>query len=370
MEVSALLLAAVCPYGHEELRAMDKEAFLDGLADDKYFEEDSGQPLPVEEVRAGVDRELELMTSFPVFEAVRRSSATSRVWSTRWCHRRKGPTTVRSRFVVRQYVDRDEVSFYSPTPGHETFRVLLILALRENLTVRCGDISVAFMNTPMPEDTPVFVEPPKGLCPDRSVVWRLRRALNGLRDAARLFLEYLTKVLVEQLGFVSTSPQPTLFVRSKGRLFVTIHVDDLMAVGPEAIIISFMSWIRKHFTVKFAEALGASPVAYVGARFWRGHNGIVEDAAEGYIQGMIEDAGLRGAKSVTTPIVDRDDMEDATPPLSPEAHRLYRRIVGKAQHLTRRPKIAYAVNALTRQLQARPRPTGAARRGSCNTCWG
>lgn len=58
---------------------------------------------------------------------------------------RQGP---RDRFVVRQFADR-AMSLYSPTPGHETVRVLLILALRENLAVRCGDISVAFMITPM-----------------------------------------------------------------------------------------------------------------------------------------------------------------------------------------------------------------------------
>lgn len=123
------------------------------------------------------------MQSFPGFGAVRPDSAQSRVLATRWCHHRRGPGTVRSRFVGRQDADRADVSFYPLTPGHETVRILVTLALRENLVVLCGNISAAFVNTPMPEDTPVYVEPPKGMYKDGTIVWRLRRALNGLREA-------------------------------------------------------------------------------------------------------------------------------------------------------------------------------------------
>lgn len=89
-----------------------------------------------------------------------------------------------------------------------TVRVLVILALRESLVILCGDISLAFMNTPMPEGTRAFMQPPKRLYRDGAVVWRLRRALNGLRDVARLFLEYLTKVLVDERGFMPMPPGP------------------------------------------------------------------------------------------------------------------------------------------------------------------
>ena len=49
----------------------------------------------------GVNRELDLMKSFPVHQAVPRAEVTGKVWSTRWCYRRKGPKQVRARFVVR-----------------------------------------------------------------------------------------------------------------------------------------------------------------------------------------------------------------------------------------------------------------------------
>ena len=99
----------------------------------------------------GVNRELDLMNSFPVYQAVPRAEVTGKVWSTRWCYRKKGPKQVRARFVVRQFANSLDATFYSPTPGLEVTRVLIAMALLKEITMLIGDISVAFMNTPMPE---------------------------------------------------------------------------------------------------------------------------------------------------------------------------------------------------------------------------
>ena len=153
------------------------------------------------EVVEGVNRELDLMKSFQ-YQAVPRTEVTGKVWSTRWCHRRKGPKQVRARFVVRQFANSLDANFYSPTPGLEGTRVLLAMALL------FGDISVAFMNTPIPEGDPV---PPEGLYEHNDTVWCLKRALNGLRDASRLH-EHVAAVLTSRLGFTRSEAQPTLFV--------------------------------------------------------------------------------------------------------------------------------------------------------------
>ena len=73
--------------------------------------------LSLDEVVEGVNRELDLMTSFPVYQAVPKVEVTGKVWSTRWCYRRKGPKQVRVRFVVRQLAISLDANFYSPTPG-------------------------------------------------------------------------------------------------------------------------------------------------------------------------------------------------------------------------------------------------------------
>ena len=68
-------------------------------------------------------------------------------------------STFRGQTVGKFFLD---ANFYSPTPGLEVTRVLLAMALSKDLTILFGDISVATMNTPMPEGDPVCVEPPEG----------------------------------------------------------------------------------------------------------------------------------------------------------------------------------------------------------------
>ena len=65
--------------------------------------------------------------------------------------------------MVRQFASSLDANFYSPTPGLEVKRVLLAMALAKDLTILFGDISVAFINAPIPEGDPVCVEPPEGL---------------------------------------------------------------------------------------------------------------------------------------------------------------------------------------------------------------
>ena len=117
-----------------------------------------------------MNRELDLMNSFPVYAAVPKAEATGQNWSTRWCARKKGPKQVRALFVVRHFANSLDAAFYSPTPGLEVTRVLMAMALAKDLTILYGDISVAFMNTPMPEGDLVYVEPPEGLYENNDVV--------------------------------------------------------------------------------------------------------------------------------------------------------------------------------------------------------
>ena len=211
-ETDAMTLAAVHPYGHEEHLEISRTEFESFVRGGFYFEEDTLEELPPDEVVEGVNRELDLMKSFPVYQAVPRNEVTSKVWSTRWCYRRKGPKQVRARFVVRQFADSLDANFCSPTPGLEVTRVLLAMAMSKDLSILFGDTCVAFTNTPMPESDPVYVEPPEGLYEHNDTVWCLKRALNDLRDASRLFHEHFAAVLTSQLGFTRSEAQPTLFV--------------------------------------------------------------------------------------------------------------------------------------------------------------
>ena len=91
--------------------------------DKGYFDEDGGTALDPVQVRAGVEREMAFMGELSVGEPCNRPK-TGKVWSTWWCHRRKGDA-VR---VVRQFRAGTDPSAHAGTPGPAVARILLILS--------------------------------------------------------------------------------------------------------------------------------------------------------------------------------------------------------------------------------------------------
>ena len=66
---------------------------------------------------------------------------------------------------------------------------------------------------------------------------------------------------------------------------------------------------------------------------------------------MLNEHGMKDAKPVFTPAVNRNDDDDESEEASAEEHRSLRRFVGKSQFLqSRRPDIAFATNRLARSL--------------------
>ena len=226
------------------------------------------------------------------------------------------------------------------------------MALSKDLTILFGDSSVAFMNTPMPEGDPVYVEPPECVYEYNDVVCCLKRGSNGLRDASRLFHEHFADVLTSRLGFTRSEAQPTLFVDLARNVFIAVHVDDLIMVGSSSQLYEVVGEMEQNFTIKVTPPLFASSTQKdVGARYQRHGDAICDLSITQYVPGMLNEHGLRDAKPVVTRAENGNDDDDDEEEASAEEHRTLRRIVGKCQFLApRRPDIAFATNRLARSL--------------------
>ena len=80
--------------------------------------------LPTEEVAEGVNCKLDPMKSFLVCQSDPRAEATGKVWSTRWCCRRRGTQASESTFcgeTVCNFSGRKFVQSCSWARGHESF---------------------------------------------------------------------------------------------------------------------------------------------------------------------------------------------------------------------------------------------------------
>ena len=214
-----------------------------------YNEEDDGQVLPTEQVHEGMQRELQLMRELEVCERILRTDVPSgnRVWSTIWCHRRKG-TGVRSRFVVRQFRDTDWETAFSGVPGLVVVRILLCISTILESSAVPGHFSVAFMSTPLHD--PEYIEPPIEAERDRRYVWKLRKALNGLKKASQLFSNYLSDILVEKLGFTKCPLVPTAFYHQETDLRTAIHVDDPLTIGETDTVMRFDDSLKEWLLVR------------------------------------------------------------------------------------------------------------------------
>ena len=77
-----MMVAAIHPHGHEEPLVISRTKFESIVRDGFYLEDDVGRLSHRRSVE-GVNRELDLMNIFPVYQAVPRAEVTGKVWSTR-----------------------------------------------------------------------------------------------------------------------------------------------------------------------------------------------------------------------------------------------------------------------------------------------
>ena len=107
------------------------------------------------------------------------------------------------------------------TQGHEAF---------------VADYTQAFLNAEVREGEQLYVQPPEGWSPKllqdvRRVVWRVRKAMLGLRTSPRRWQEHLSKKLKEH-GFIQDERDPCLFANAELDICIGVHVGDMLAVGP------------------------------------------------------------------------------------------------------------------------------------------
>ena len=312
----------------------EKEFYIE--CDGTYWDEDDGEQLEPSQVKAGIEREVKQMRELDVAEERRHDEVPEgvRIWSGRWCHRKKAGG-VRSRYVVRQYHTEWSEDAFCGTPGWGAIRLLLAVASLMRWKVMPGDFSTAFMHTPLLDSDEYWIEPPREVVPDTRIVWKLKKALNGLVTASKRFQQHLFR-LVHDLGFECCPLLPTLLRNPITGTIMVVHVDDPMVSGPPGEAEKLFEALGKHIATRPGQPLHYTDASvYLGTRLWSTKIGFVEMPKEGYIEGIrniAEQAGLhvRGGRGAATPgIKDKPKTKDDEEYIGTELHSTYRQIVGK-----------------------------------------
>ena len=84
----------------------------------------------------------------------------------------------------------------------------------------------------------------------RRVVWKVRKAMLGLRTSPRRWQEHLSRKLKEH-GFVQDERHPRLFANTELDICIGVHVDDMLAVGPSELTKKLLQELAKDMAMRW-----------------------------------------------------------------------------------------------------------------------
>ena len=146
--------------------------------------------------------------------------------TTRWVHRWKGDT-VRSRLVCRGFNEpvTDEDQTYASTPLLVMVKLLILLSLSLDWHIEFWDVGTAFLHAAVAGE--LYVVPPHEFYDQGSVLWKLKKALYGLRTAPRAWQDHLAELLHTH-NFKRMQSEANVYVSLALKVTILVYVDDLM----------------------------------------------------------------------------------------------------------------------------------------------
>ncbi|XP_066365077.1 uncharacterized mitochondrial protein AtMg00810-like [Miscanthus floridulus] len=206
----------------------------------------------------------------------------------------------------------------------ESVRVLLALAAQEGWRVHHMDVKSTFLNGDLKEE--VYVKQPPGftVAGKEKLVYRLRKALYGLRQAPRGIGEEL--------------------------LLIGVYVDDLIIIGASAQAIEgFKAQMKKVFDMSDLGLLSF----YLGVEVHQDPAGITLRQTH-YAKRVLELGGMDACNPAHTPMEERLRLSRQSTTVEVDPTQ-YRRLVGSLHYLVHtRPDLAFLVGFVSRFME---RPT-------------
>ena len=332
----------------EELR--DSQEVLKNVHLQAYYKDDLSL-YPEDEIKKAMLKEGENLqgTYAPVPKSSFTPQQLKQVIRTRWVVQprpsQEGEASLKARFVAKgfkQQILDPSLETFASTPSHLSLRVLLILSLVNKWDVVTADISSAFLQAPISSEELVLVKPPPELEQNPDVLWRLKKASNGLKTSPKLWQHHLRK----------NKADPCIFMGEK--LLVMTYVDDLLMVGEQQEQESFITKLSAHFPLKHQTKLDAqTPLTFLGKtlEYKASEHSINLHLPPSYYMKLFKMYGMENAKTTSTTGDKLGQSDDPRDPLKhaldPARHKLYRTAVGKLP-----PDISFAVKELSRSLQA------------------
>lgn len=257
----------------------------------------------------------------------------------------------KARLVAKGFHQTHGVDFhevFAPVARWDTIRLILGVSAQRGWEVYQLDVKSAFLHRELSEE--VYVEQPKGFesGEDSDKVYKLKKALYGLRQAPRAWYSKIEGYFTRE-GFTKCFCEHTLFVKVKGDdvLIVSLYVDDLIyASSSSTMLEDFKAYMMTEFSMT---DLGRMKY-FLGVEVTQDETGIFIGQKK-YANEVLSRFGMEGCNAVRIPMVPgckltregSGAMVDAT---------MFKQLVGSLRYLTAtRPDLIYSVNLVSRYME-------------------
>ncbi|GJQ99116.1 zinc finger, CCHC-type containing protein [Tanacetum coccineum] len=257
----------------------------------------------------------------------------------------------KARLVAKGYVQKPGVDFdevFAPVARIETIRILLALASSHGWKVHHLDVKSAFLNGTLEEE--VYVTQPEGYVKTNhpTKVYKLSKALYGLRQAPRAWNSRLDKFL-KGLNFTRCGLEYGVYTRKQhgNVLIVGVYVDDLIVTGNcDDDVKYFKQQMNKEFEMSDMGLLSY----YLGIEVTQHEDGITLKQSA-YARNLLLKAGMADCNPSKSPMEHKEELTKDEEGVPVNA-TLFRSIIGGLRYLTHtRPDIAYAVGIVSRFME-------------------
>lgn len=274
----------------------------------------------------------------------------------KWVYKLKKDSTgnivkYKARLVAKGYVQKKGIDFdevFVPVTRLETLRLLLALLAKHGWEVHHLDVKSAFLNGELLEE--VYVSQPEGYVKknEERKVYKLLKALYGLRQAPRAWYTRLNKCLKE-LNFIKCPYEHAVYTKREGDEFlvVGVYVDDLIVTGSN---VESVKMFKNQMCSEFEMTDLGKLSYYLGLEVCQEKN-YIELKQTAYAKKVLEKAGMRDCNPVKYPMEVKIQLHKDGGG-KPVDETQFRSIIGGLRYLVHtRPDIAYSVGIVSRYME-------------------
>ncbi|CAI7849010.1 unnamed protein product [Closterium sp. NIES-53] len=219
-------------------------------------------------------------------------------------------------FEQTQFVDYNQT--FAPVRQHTSVRILLCIVAVKQRPLCKIDVSNAFLYAIV--NAIIYVEQPHTFEEDGDAICLLQNSVYGIKQAPRLWQQYLHTVLIE-LGFQQLPHNQGMYrLESRGSFILLVaYADDLLYTRNNTELLNHFEHDIKE---KLEVTIDHDVTQFLGLNVTQSADTIHLSAAK-YTETLTKKFGIAPI-SITTPFrIPPPNHEPDTTPLSPADHRLY-----------------------------------------------